>query len=172
MAKKEQAKQVLERTYNIPLRKEYLKAPKYRRAKKAINAAREFLIRHMKSKNIKLGDELNKKIWSCGIKNPPHHIKVAAIKYDDGTVKAELVGFPIEKPKEKQPEKKIAEPKQEAITPAKTESGPTEAAPPGEIEVKTAEPKTAGPSKDAATKPTGAKPGRRTAKPSAKNAGA
>lgn len=110
MAKKETAKQVMERTYNIPLRKEYLKAPKYRRAKKAINAARAFLVRHMKSKDIKLGDELNKNIWSCGIKNPPHHIKVTAVKYDDGTVKAELAGFPVEKLKIEKPSKEAAKP--------------------------------------------------------------
>ena len=60
----------LERTYNIPLRKEFQKAPKYRRAKKAAIAARSFLEKHMKSENVKLGQELNKALWVRGIRSP------------------------------------------------------------------------------------------------------
>ena len=80
-----------ERIYNIPIRKEFLKAPKYKRAKKAISAVKQFLIKHMKSKNIKLGNKLNQEIWKNGIRNPPHHIKVTA-KKDDDIVTAELLG--------------------------------------------------------------------------------
>jgi hypothetical protein len=47
----------------------------------------------MKSDNIKVGTNLNMKIWERGIKSPPHKIKVSAVKEDDGTVKAELFGF-------------------------------------------------------------------------------
>ncbi|MFH0978545.1 MAG: 50S ribosomal protein L31e [Candidatus Woesearchaeota archaeon] len=114
MAKKEdKPKQVLERTYNVPLRREFLKVANYQRAKKAMNALQAFLKRHMKSSDISIGRRLNMKIWERGITNPPHHVKVTAIKFDDGTVKAELVGFPIdEKKKEKRKAKKEkAEPK-------------------------------------------------------------
>jgi len=83
----------LERIYTVPLRKEFMKAPKYKRAKKAVNALKEFLKKHMKSDNVKLGKNLNLEIWKHGIRNPPHHIKVTAIKDDDGLVKAELQGF-------------------------------------------------------------------------------
>jgi large subunit ribosomal protein L31e len=83
----------LERTYIIPLRKEWLKAPKYKRAKKAMSAVKEFLAKHMKSDNIKIGTNLNMKLWERGIKSPPHKIKVSVTKEDDGTVKAELFGF-------------------------------------------------------------------------------
>ena len=38
----------IERTYNIPLRKEWLKKPKYKRAKKAVTALKEFLSRVMR----------------------------------------------------------------------------------------------------------------------------
>ncbi len=82
----------LERTYNIPLRKGFLNTPKYKRAKRAIRLVREFLQKHMKCEDIKLGKELNENLWERGIKNPPHHIKVTAIKEDD-VVKAELIGF-------------------------------------------------------------------------------
>jgi len=83
----------IERVYNVPLRKEWLKVPKYKRAKKAVAALREFLQKHMKSENVKLGPELNKIVWVHGIKNPPHHVKVTVIKQDDGRVDAELFGY-------------------------------------------------------------------------------
>jgi large subunit ribosomal protein L31e len=112
MAKKEQKPKVtVEREYIIPLRKEFQKAPSYKRAKKTITAIKEFLTKHMKSDNIKLGKYLNLKVWEHGMKNPPHKVKVKVEKYDDGLVKAELVGAPVEKSKEKKkkPAKKTEE---------------------------------------------------------------
>ncbi len=84
----------LERVYNIPLRKEFLKVANWKRTGKAVKAAREFLMKHMKSEKIFLGEKLNLKLWENGIRKPPHHVKVTAIKDDDGTVRAELFGFP------------------------------------------------------------------------------
>src|SRR3989344_5493210 len=106
--KKEESKQVLERTYNIPLRRETLKAPPYRKAKKAARAVREFLVKHMKSDNALLGRYLNMKLWEHGMKNPPHHVNVVAAKDDKGKVIAELFGAPKEevKAEEKKPAKK------------------------------------------------------------------
>jgi len=49
----------LERTYNVPLRREWLKAPKYRRSKKAVAALRQFLQKHMKSDVVKLSKRLS-----------------------------------------------------------------------------------------------------------------
>ena len=49
MAKKEkEAKIVLERTYNVPLRRRFHHVPRYKKAKKAITTLREFIIKHMK----------------------------------------------------------------------------------------------------------------------------
>ncbi len=108
--KKDEPKIVLERTYNVPLRREFLNAPRYKRAKKAVNGLRRFLKRHMKAvslKDIKIGKYANLEIWKHGIKNPPHHIKVNVKKDDKGIIKAELVGAPEEKPVEvKKPVKK------------------------------------------------------------------
>ena len=90
----------LERTYNIPLRREWLKVPKYKRAKKAVAAIRKFLKRHMKAKSekdVKVGKYLNLQVWEHGIRNPPHHVKVNVVKDDKGVVTAELVGAPVEK---------------------------------------------------------------------------
>ncbi len=117
----------LERTYIIPLRREWLKAPKYKRAKKAIAAIKEFIAKHMKSTEIRLSKELNEAVWTRGIKSPPHHIKVNLVKDDEGKVTATLFGVaaketekeekkeaPKEKPKEeKKPSKTATKPKKE-----------------------------------------------------------
>ncbi|MBU0629218.1 MAG: 60S ribosomal protein L31 [Nanoarchaeota archaeon] len=102
MAKKEEkeSKIVLERVYNVPLRKKYRNAPNWKRTKRAVTALREFIQKHMKSKDVKIGKYANLDLWKHGIKNPPHHIKVNCIKYDDGIVRAEIIGAPQEKPKE------------------------------------------------------------------------
>ncbi len=104
----------LERTYTIPLRREYLKAPKYRRTEKASRALRNFLVKHMKSDNVKIGKFLNEFLWMHGMKNPPHHVKVNVAKID-GVVYAELFGKPLKTAKEekKKEEKKTKEKKEE-----------------------------------------------------------
>lgn len=118
-AKKEKKKTTEERTYNIPLRREFLKVPRYKRSKKAVSAVRKFLSKHMKSDNVKVGKYLNLKIWERGIKNPPHHVKVTAKKDEDGTVFAELAGAPAEKKETKKEEAKEKKEKAEK----KTEQG-------------------------------------------------
>lgn len=92
MADKKEQKVILEREYNVPLRKGWLKAPRYKRSKKAVTVLKQFLEKHMKSDDVKLGMHVNQHIWKHGIKNPPHHVKVKVVKFDDGSVKAELEG--------------------------------------------------------------------------------
>jgi len=108
---------VLERTYNVPLRKQYQKAPTWKRTERAVTGLRAFLIRHMKSENVKIGKELNDKLWLHGIKNPPHHVKITVTKDEKGLVKAELFGV---KKEEKKTEKKAAK-KEVKKAPAKKE---------------------------------------------------
>ncbi|MFP4111756.1 MAG: 50S ribosomal protein L31e [Candidatus Woesearchaeota archaeon] len=86
---------VIEREYNIPLRREFQKVPIYKKSKKASTAVREFLVKHMKSENIKIGNHLNEKIWENGIRNPPHHVLVKVTKNEDGSVFAELKEKPV-----------------------------------------------------------------------------
>jgi len=102
-----------EATYTIPLRKEVLKVAKYDRLKKAVITVKAFLIKHVKSTNIWLGPELNKKLHEKGRKNIPGKIQIKVLK-DQDKFKAELVGFPIplEKDKEEK-DKKKKEPKEE-----------------------------------------------------------
>ena len=90
----------LERTYIIPLRREWLRVPKYKRAKRAVHAVQNFLKRHMKAgdlSNIKLGRFLNEAIWARGINSPPHKIRVNVRKDDKGIVFAELYGKELPK---------------------------------------------------------------------------
>lgn len=108
----------LERTYNVPLRKEYMKAPRWNRTKKAVTALRQFLAKHMKSEDVHLSKELNEAMWKHGIKNPPHHIKIKAMKDDKGVVKADLFG--VEKPASKK-DKKEKPAKKESKKAAKEE---------------------------------------------------
>ena len=96
-AKKEEKK--LERTYTIPLKKEWLKAPRYKKSKKAIKAIKQFLAKHMKIpdrdlKKIKLNKWVNQAIWLRGVKKTPQKIIVKAIKDSEGKVIVEFVGLP------------------------------------------------------------------------------
>lgn len=108
MAKTEKTP-ALERTYNIPLRKEYLKVPRWKRTKRAVSALRKFLQRHLKSEQVKIGPYLNEALWQHGIKNPPHHVKVTALKDEKGIVRAELFGHQIQAPKEEKKPSKLEE---------------------------------------------------------------
>jgi ribosomal protein L31E len=59
MAKKEEtSKIVLERIYSIPLRRETLKVPPFRKANKAVKTIKEFISKHMKSSNVVIGKYL------------------------------------------------------------------------------------------------------------------
>jgi large subunit ribosomal protein L31e len=120
-----------ERTYVIPLRKEWLKTVKYKRAKKAVRAIKEFLVRHMKAAEmdkVKIGTYLNLELWKHSIKQPPSRVKITATKDDKGVVWAELVGAPKAEKKVEAPKKAKADAKPAAKeAPAeKKEAAPAE----------------------------------------------
>jgi len=79
-----------ERIYTIPLRKAY-RAPRPKRANKAIKIIKEFLKRHMKVKEVIIGESINKEVWKRGIQKPPRRIRVHAIIHE-GKAYAELLG--------------------------------------------------------------------------------
>ncbi|WP_088334819.1 MULTISPECIES: 50S ribosomal protein L31e [unclassified Methanopyrus] len=83
------AEVVDERVYTVPLR-DAKKAPLKKRAPRAVKALRQFIERHMKAEEVKIGNDVNEKIWERGIKKPPSKIRVRAVKYADGTVKVML----------------------------------------------------------------------------------
>ena len=120
MAKKEEtSKTVLERVYNIPLKKETLKVPPFKKANKAVKTVRKFISKHMKSESVLIGKYLNLKIWKHGAKNVPHHVKVNAVKDDKGKVFVELADAPKEQPKveEKKAVKKEEKETKESVKP-------------------------------------------------------
>lgn len=119
MAKKDTTKVEIERTYNVPLRKEFMKVPRWKKTHKAVTALRQFLSRHMKSDNVKLGKEVNEELWKHGIRNPPHHIKVNVTKDSDGVVKAELFGAKGKAPKKESKKKEAS--KEQKVKEAKEE---------------------------------------------------
>ncbi len=96
----------IERTYNVPLRKAFSKAPDYRRTERAVNELRRFIVHHMKCENVKLGIHLNLEMWKQGRKNPPAKIQIKVLK-DKHKIKdkeveyvlAELPDKPFDLPK-------------------------------------------------------------------------
>lgn len=115
----------IERTYTIPLRRAFLKAPRYKRAKRAVNEIKYFLEKHMKvaPENLRIGKYINLEIWKHGIKNPPSRVRINVKKDDKGIVTAELVGAPVEAKKEV---KKVVK-KESKIEEVKKETSKTEA---------------------------------------------
>ncbi len=79
-----------EKIFVIPLG-EVKKAPHYKRARRAAKLVRAYLIKHMKSEDVKLDPKINEKLFERGVKKPPTRIRVKAVKDDDGLVNATLV---------------------------------------------------------------------------------
>jgi large subunit ribosomal protein L31e len=78
-----------EQIYVIPLR-DVKKAPRWKRAPRAIKDIRTYLQKHMKSDDVKLDSSINEKIWDKGSEKPPRKIRIRAMKFEDGQVQAEL----------------------------------------------------------------------------------
>jgi large subunit ribosomal protein L31e len=85
-------KMVEDKIYTIPLRKEWLKVPVYKRSKKAVTAAKQFLSKHLK-KEVKIGPHLNEHIWDKGNRHPPGKVKVRIEEEGENTF-AELINAP------------------------------------------------------------------------------
>lgn len=90
------------------------------RAKKAITITKNFLRKHMKTEEVRIGSELNNHIWSRGIKNPPGKVVVECEKTEQGIVYANLEGTLLreesdQKAEEQKPasEQETAEPQEE-----------------------------------------------------------
>lgn len=118
---------VKERVYTVPLRKSWLKAPKWRRSKRAANYLKEFLSKHTDSEEVKLSRWINEIIWQHGGKNPPGKLKVKVTKEDE-VWKADLAELPErakriieQKKKMERKRKKKLERLKESVGPKKEE---------------------------------------------------
>ena len=84
---------VVERLYTIPLGKAY-DAVRKKRAKRAVNLVKAFIVRHMKVEDeadLSIDTALNEYLWTRGIEKPPRRVRVRATKDRDGLVKVFLV---------------------------------------------------------------------------------
>jgi len=81
----------VERIYTIPLR-DARKVPRWKRAEGAIRRVRGYLVKHLKTstEKVKLDKTIHEKIWEHGSMRPPSRIRVRAVKFEDGSVEAEL----------------------------------------------------------------------------------
>lgn len=97
-----------EKIYTIPLRKEWLKVPIYKRSSKAITATKQFLLRHLK-KEVSIGPYLNEYIWKQGNRHPPGKVKIR-IEEEDKKLIAELINAPRREIKKEEDTIKIKKP--------------------------------------------------------------
>ena len=63
-----------------------------KRAPRAIEAIKEFVVRHAKAKreDVWIDPEVNRALWVRGIEKPPRHIQLRTIKFEDGRVEVSL----------------------------------------------------------------------------------
>ena len=122
-----------ERIYTINLRKATLKAPRWEKSKRSVAFVREFLKRHMKGDEIRIGKSITEEIWKSGNQNPPAKIRIHTVdreEEDKKVIIAELLGvaFPEEKEKKKKEKKKEKEEKKSEAKPEekKVEEKPKE----------------------------------------------
>ena len=90
----------IERIYNIPLRREWLKEPRSRRSNRALMTVRDFVKKHTKAVEIKISKGVSDFIFSRGFKKPPGTIKVE-VQGDITKVLVKIPGEVIIKKEEK-----------------------------------------------------------------------
>src|SRR6476620_7444662 len=77
--------ETIARIYTINFSKAWL-TPKHKRTDRVVNMIREFAVKHMKSSQIKIDQELNRYIWEKGKTNPPRKVRVRIVKDEDDQV--------------------------------------------------------------------------------------
>jgi large subunit ribosomal protein L31e len=89
MAEKKEAK--TEKIYNIRLTEAYKKSIN-RRSPYAVRMVKDYVKRHTKAQEVKIGSKLNEAVWERGIKRPIRSVRVKVV-IDGDTAKTELMGF-------------------------------------------------------------------------------
>lgn len=80
-----------EKIFTVPLNEAYKKA-RVRRSPYAARIVKDFIKKHTKADEVKLGENLNKKLWERGTKKPPRRVRIKAVM-EGKTAKVELLGF-------------------------------------------------------------------------------
>ncbi|MFP4524644.1 MAG: hypothetical protein ACLFO2_05060 [Candidatus Woesearchaeota archaeon] len=84
--------QMTQKSFTIPLRKEFQQSAPLRRTPRAVKAVKAYLKRHCKVDDVRLGARLNESLWVRGVRHPPARVSVD-VSVEDGVAKAELQGF-------------------------------------------------------------------------------
>ena len=86
-------KEEIEREYVIPLRASRHQPSRRRRAGHALETVRRFVVRHMKGapEDVWIDPRLNEHIWERGIQSIPSHVRVKAIRFEDGLIEVDLL---------------------------------------------------------------------------------
>lgn len=77
------------RVYTINLGKAWI-TPSYKRTDRVIRMIREFAIKHMKTEDVKLDQDLNRHVWKKGKTNPPRKVRVKMVKDENDTLVVSL----------------------------------------------------------------------------------
>ena len=77
--------ETIARIYTINFSKAWL-TPRHKRTDRVVNMIKEFAIKHMKSSQIKIDQDLNRFIWQKGKTNPPRKVRVRIVKDEDDQV--------------------------------------------------------------------------------------
>jgi ribosomal protein L31E len=122
--KKTPGKAAEEKLFTVPLRREWLKVPQNKRARRSVRTVRGFLVRHMKvpEHDIRISAKLNDSIWMSGAAKPPAKVRIkATFDAESGLLHA---GLPDEVPpvKEDKKKKKESPPKEEDVKKAVEEA--------------------------------------------------
>jgi large subunit ribosomal protein L31e len=89
--------ETIARIYTINFSKAWL-TPKHKRTDRVVNMIKEFAIKHLKSSQIKIDQDLNRYIWQKGKTNPPRKVRVRIVKDEDDQVIVSLYEDIINEP--------------------------------------------------------------------------
>jgi len=70
------------REYTINLRRGFINVSRFKKAKRAINEIKKFVLRHTKCKEVWISPEVNQVVWKRGIRKPPAKIRVK-VEFDE-----------------------------------------------------------------------------------------
>jgi len=89
--------ETIARIYTINFSKAWL-TPRHKRTDRVVNMIKEFAIKHMKSSQIKIDQDLNRYVWQKGKTNPPRKVRVRIVKDEDDQVIVSLYEDIINEP--------------------------------------------------------------------------
>ena len=89
-----------ERIYNVNLGRAWL-APRQKRTNKAMSILRKFAMKHGRTDEVKISEDINEFLWIKGKRHPPRKIQIKLIKDKEGLVTINKIESKKTIPKEK-----------------------------------------------------------------------